>query len=158
MRLRRYSSLCQIVVSFHIKFLGMDQSRANQSEMLMVHIFPELEEASNIIFNPPSKKTLKRFRTVNPSPPRLGKSHWSHSILKDQISRNVREVAINSLQGAHLPSNLLRLEKSAVELYMERQCDLRNESESQYKRKRLLIKIRRELIDSLLLNRTWEGK
>ena len=121
----------------------------------MVHVFPELEEASNIIFNPPTKKTLKRFRNVNPSPPRLGKSHWAHSILKNQISRNVREVAINSLQGAHLPSSLLCRGKSAVEVYMERQSVLRKDSKE---KKFSWMEIRRELIDSLLVNRTWEGK
>ena len=136
----------------------MEQARADQSEMLMVKIFPELEEASNIIFNPPSKKTLKRFRNVNPSPPRLGKSHWAHSILKDQISRNVREVAINALQGANFPLSSIPQQTSAAELYMERQCALRHISESQYQRKRLLVKIRRELIETLLLGRTWEGR
>lgn len=112
-----------------------------------MHVFPELEEASNIIFNPPSKKTLKRFRNVNPTPPRLGRSHWAHSILKDEISLNVREVAVNALQG------------------MKSRGSSRLEAENPDQRRSatlnalLLSKaVRRDIIEELLGNRRWKGK
>ena len=109
----------------------------------MTQVFPELEEASNIIFNPPSKKTLKRFRNVNPTPPRLGRSHWAHSILKDQISLNVREVAINALQGSMPRGELIRdAKRRTLDYHLLRSGDL----------------ARRDMIADLLTNRTWEGK
>jgi len=116
-----------------------------------MHVFPELEEASNIIFNPPAKKTLKRFRNVNPLPPRLGKSHWAHSILKSQISRNVREVAVNALQR-HTVLSQPKM-KSSVDLYLDRHCATMK-APNRHARKAL----RRELIENLLLIRTWVGK
>jgi hypothetical protein len=132
--------------------------------MLMMQVFPELEEASNIIFNLPSKKVLKRFRNVNPTPPRLGKSLWAHSILKDQISRNVREVAVNALQGAKLSA--VKTQKKIVEPSRFTQ----SAAESRYMSRRrasMMVAVgpasvkdvERRLIDELLANRrNWEGK
>jgi hypothetical protein len=129
----------------------------------MMKVFPELEESSNIIFNLPSKKVLKRFRSVNPTPPRLGKSLWAHSILKDQISRNVREVAVNALQGTKLsavkaPKKIvapLRFTKSATEArYLSR----RRVSMMVAVGPASLKDVERRLIDELLANRrNWDG-
>lgn len=131
---------------------GGELSSANQSEMLMMEVFPELEESSNIIFNTPSKKALKRFVSVNALPPRLGKSHWAHSILKDTISRNVREVAVSSLQGVKVSSKQRR---AAVDRYIEvRQDGLETPKSRANVRKQL----RRDLIYTLLNDRSWEGK
>lgn len=139
-----------------IFYVGADPARADQSELLMVHVFPELEESSNIIFNPPSKKTLKRFRNVNAYPARLGKYHWAHAILKDQISRNVREVAINALRSVHIPLTRSSHDKAGLDVYMERQLALLKQPHQ--KKKYTYNQIRRELIRGLLENRSWEGK
>ena len=116
----------------------------------MVEVFPELEESSNIIFNSPSKKALKRFNSVNPFPPRLGKSHWAHSILKDTISRNVREVAISSLQGMKAPN---KKPKTGVDRYIE----VRQEGlGTSWSRANVRKQVRRDLIYTLLSNRSWD--
>jgi hypothetical protein len=115
--------------------------------MLMMEVFPELEESSNIIFNVPSKKALKRFNSVNPFPPRLGKSHWAHSILKDTMSRNVREVAVSSLQGVRVRSEK---PKSSIDRYIE----LRQEGlQTNRARANTRRQVRRDLIHTLLSDR-----
>lgn len=143
---------------------GKKQTHANQSEMLMMEVFPELEEASNVIFNLPSKKILKRFRHVNPVPPRLGKSLWAHSILKDQVSRNVREVAVSALQGAKVPAvkaakaidGPKRFTKSATEA---RYISRRRASMIVSVGPASVKDVERRLIDDLLANRhNWEGE
>ena len=143
---------------------GKKQTHANQSEMLMMQVFPELEEASNIVFNLPSKKILKRFRHVNPIPPRLGKSNWTHSILKDQISRNVREVAVSALQGAKLPA------VKAAKIINGPSRFTKSANEARYisrRRASMIVNVgpasvkdvERRLIDDLLSNRhNWDGK
>ncbi|CAB9508037.1 DENN domain-containing protein 5B [Seminavis robusta] len=149
------------------EIVWMERTQANQSETLMMQVFPELEEASNVIFNPPPKKVLKRFRNVNPTPPRLGKAHWAHSILRDQISRNVREVAINALQGVGQPSektnegtlgrgmDLLRYSKAATE---ERYISRRRASMAVSVGPSSVKDVQTYLIGDLLTSRTWEGK
>lgn len=118
-----------------------------------MEVFPELEESSNIIFKTPSKKALKRFASVNPCPPRLGRSHWAHSILKDTISRNIREVAVSSIQG--MKSSPVNQKKTGVDRYFElRQIGLETDKTKAAVRKQ----VRRDLIHALMSDRNWQGK
>jgi hypothetical protein len=131
--------------------IGSEHAYANQSARFMMQVFPELEEASNIVFSPPSKKTLKRFRNVNPDPPRLGRSHWAHTILRDQISLNVREVAVSALQGMRAVGQ--ETSKDSRESYVVAK-------QRGFTVKSLLSDkvARREIIDDLLEQRIWVGK
>ena len=117
-----------------------------------MQVFPELEEASNIIFQPPTKKTLKKFRNnVNPTPPRLAKSHWANSILKDQISRNLREVAVSALKGMKPRKVNSEVSKRTGNSYQS--LGKRHGVSSTYSHE-----VQRDVINDLLVNRTWEGK
>jgi hypothetical protein len=63
----------------------------------MQEIFPELRYASDIEFRRLSKKSLRRFSTLNPGPETKQRGLRAHAIFDDYVSVATREVANNLL-------------------------------------------------------------
>lgn len=73
--------------------------QAGDSTTLVLELFPELKESSNIHFRDPSKKGIRRLKhnsIILPGP--LEPDECAHNVLQDRIRRNVVEVADLSLR------------------------------------------------------------
>ena len=81
---------------------------SDRSAEVMLKLFPELRDSTDLFFTTPSKKALRRFPSPNPIPPPLDQSMWAHRILEDRIRRDVSEVADSALR--RVPSLTIRLE------------------------------------------------
>jgi hypothetical protein len=90
-----------------LKLAGSDHSLADESSKLMMELFPELKDFSDMHFREPCKKTKGRFKLSgfrpNPLEPRLR----AHVVFRERIQRDVRAVADASLRS--VPELLLRL-------------------------------------------------
>jgi hypothetical protein len=108
----RFVGLCKISANrlflAQILRVGSVYDEADQSAELMLEIFPELDESTDLFFTVPSKKALRRFPALNPLPPRLDPSMRAHRILDDRIRWAVTEAADAALQK--VPSLTIDLE------------------------------------------------
>lgn len=88
--------------------LWSNYEECDRSAEVMLQLFPELRESTDMFFMLPSKKALRRFPSSNTIPSLLERSMWAHRILDDRIRRGVCEVADCSLR--RVPSLTIRLE------------------------------------------------
>jgi hypothetical protein len=94
---------------FHAFYQGTTYEEADHSVELMLEIFPELHDSTDLFFIMPAKKAIRRFPTSQPLPRPLHRSMHAHRILDDRIRRAIVEVADVALQK--LPSLTINLEQ-----------------------------------------------
>lgn len=88
---------------------GTTYDEADQSAKLILEMFPELNDSTDLFFLMPSKKAFRRFPASQPLPRPLDRSMRAHRILHDRISRATVEVADIALRK--LPSLTIYLDK-----------------------------------------------
>lgn len=95
---------------------GMQYSQASDSVALMLELFPELADSTNLIYREPSKKGIRRLKSSSTLPGALEPSERAHTMLQDRIHRNVRLVAeIGLLRVPSLSIHLSKLDEPRVQ-------------------------------------------
>jgi hypothetical protein len=91
--------------------LWQDIDLADESRLVIMQLFPELKQASNIcLLEIPKKGMGSRFRAAEAAPAPLDSSLCAHSLLEDRIRHHVSEVASTCM--LHVPQLTLRLSRS----------------------------------------------
>jgi hypothetical protein len=90
-----------------ILLAGSDHTLADESSKLMMELFPELKDLSDMHFREPCKKTRGRFKAFGFRPNPLEPRMRAHEVFRERVQRGVRSVADASLRS--VPDLLLRL-------------------------------------------------
>jgi hypothetical protein len=84
---------------------------ADESRIVIMQLFPELKQSSDICFvELPKKGVARRFRAAEAAPEPLDSSLCAHTLLEDRIRHHVAEVASSCM--LHVPQLTLRLARS----------------------------------------------